>query len=273
MVDPAAVCWCGVCLAAAGSGVVERGTGWWRAVSSDRGGIASKTDLFVRLFLALEIVQRRGGDHPSLGRTNHPFAAVGIVAGFANGVVSHDVDDEILGAVVEKLVRFVGFEEEGVARSDGSEAGGVTRLAAAGEHVVELELGAVGVEGAGRFPGRDAADLDVEGMTFGEIGGEWLAAQGDRDLLIDRGKLALRRAPRFGDDVAGVHFVHGTSQLCGTVRLSSGARAAQRARAPARWARPRTSATSENTGVCHGNTPGCLTITTACGINAIPRKV
>jgi hypothetical protein len=44
------------------------------------------------------------------------------MAGFANRIVRDDVENQILGAVVDALVRLAGAEDECVARFDGRRA-------------------------------------------------------------------------------------------------------------------------------------------------------
>ena len=111
-------------------------------------------------------------------------------------------------AVVDELMRFVGFEDEGVAGFDARHAVLVTNGAVAGNDVVELPLGAVRMIGVGRFTGRNAADFDIEGVALHQISGARIAAEGFGDFLAGAGVFALRRRPRFFGEGESVDLVH-----------------------------------------------------------------
>src|SRR5205807_241827 len=98
-----------------------------------------------RLFFAVVVVEGVGTDELGRGGENSPFVAVGIMTGLADGIIGDDVEDEILGTVVDELVRFAGLEEEGVAGFDGGCSVFMTDDAFAGNDVVELPLRTVGV--------------------------------------------------------------------------------------------------------------------------------
>ena len=51
-------------------------------------------------------------------RTDDPFAAVRVVARFADGVIRHTVVHEIFVAFVQELVRLVRREEKSIAGAD-----------------------------------------------------------------------------------------------------------------------------------------------------------
>ena len=63
-------------------------------------------------------------------------------------------------------MRLVRTEDEGVAWFDRRLPIFMARNSVTGDDVIELPLGAVGMIGISRFPRRNPANLDVEGMTF-----------------------------------------------------------------------------------------------------------
>ena len=76
-------------------------------------------ETLVLLLFAVVVVEGVGADESGRRGEDSPFIAVGVVAGLADGVVGDDVDDEVLGAVVEELMGFTGLEDKSVAGFDG----------------------------------------------------------------------------------------------------------------------------------------------------------
>src|SRR5437867_9711924 len=68
-----------------------------------------------RSFFPVVIVERGGTDDSARGRAHEPFLAVGIMAGFPNRIIRDDVENQVLSAVIDELMRFVGREDECVA--------------------------------------------------------------------------------------------------------------------------------------------------------------
>src|SRR3954471_237831 len=94
---------------------------------------------------AIKKIERLTAEQSALGRADEPLAAIGIVAGLADGIIRGDEDEQGFGPVVGELVRLFGLEDERVAGFDRRGAILVARGAAAGEHVIEFPLRAVRV--------------------------------------------------------------------------------------------------------------------------------
>jgi hypothetical protein len=92
---------------------------------------------------AVIVVEGVGADESGRRGEDSPFVAVGVMAGLADGIIGDDVDDEVGGTIVDKLVRFAGLEEESVAGFDVSRSFHMADKASAGDDVVKLPLRAV----------------------------------------------------------------------------------------------------------------------------------
>jgi hypothetical protein len=89
-------------------------------------------------------------------------------------------------------MRFARSKNESIACTDRRRTGFVADEALAGDDVVVLPLRAVDMIRIGRFPGRNAKNLDVEGMALHQVHRLRLAAQCDRDLLAEAGETSFR---------------------------------------------------------------------------------
>src|SRR5581483_6753357 len=158
--------------------------------------------------LTVEVIDTAGAQIDPLRRLNAPFSTVGIVKRFAHGIVGDDVDDEILGAVVEKLMRLSGSKEAGVAGNDRLRSLVVAHVSFTGNDVIELPLRAVRVEGIRRLSRRYAEDFDVERMTLVKVGGFGFASERLGDLDAFAGELSLGRRPTQRLDLAGIDLIH-----------------------------------------------------------------
>ena len=145
--------------------------------------------------LPVIIIQGIGADEGAFRDGDAPFVAIGKVEGFANGIISDDIEDKVLRAGVGDLVRFVGSEDKGVAGFDRGGAVFVTDGSGAGDNMIEFPLGAVRMVRVGGFAGRDAADLHVKGMAFVEVGGLRFASQLLGDFFAGPGEFAFGRGP------------------------------------------------------------------------------
>lgn len=105
------------------------------------------------------------------------------MAGFTDGIVRDQEDNEIFGFAAGDLVSFAGFEDESVAGGERASFGFVADETCAGEHVVKFPLGAMGMERADGFSGGHSGDFDVEGVALIEVGGTRLAAEGNGETL------------------------------------------------------------------------------------------
>ena len=126
---------------------------------------------------AVIIVQRIRADELARREGDAPLVAIGIVVRFAERIIGDDIEDEVLGGVVDNLVRFGRLEDEGVSCLDGGLAIFMPDRTAAGNDVVEFPLRAVGVVGIWSLARWDAAYLDIEGMPLVQIGGLRVTAQ------------------------------------------------------------------------------------------------
>src|SRR5688572_10625225 len=99
------------------------------------------------------------------------------MAGLANRIIRHDVEDQIFRAVIDQLVRFARLEKEGVARFYGSFSLGVTDDTFAGHDVIEFPLRTVRVVRVRNFAGWNAANLNIEWMSLVQVRGQRLASQ------------------------------------------------------------------------------------------------
>src|SRR3954464_9254809 len=70
------------------------------------------------LFLTVEIIQRFAAEEPSLGRTDEPFLAVGIVGRFADRVIGDDKHYQIFGPLVQERMRFLRLKNKRVTAFD-----------------------------------------------------------------------------------------------------------------------------------------------------------
>jgi hypothetical protein len=70
------------------------------------------------------------------------------MTGFTDRIVIDDVEDQVVGAIVDDLVRLVRFEEKCIGSFDLDRAAVVALDAASGDDVIELPLRAVGMIGA-----------------------------------------------------------------------------------------------------------------------------
>src|SRR5213079_2808361 len=69
-------------------------------------------------FLALVMLPACWTDYRALWYRDGPLVAVGMVVRLAQRVVCHDIENQVLGAIIGDLVRLVRLEEEGVAYLD-----------------------------------------------------------------------------------------------------------------------------------------------------------
>lgn len=88
-----------------------------------------------------------------------PLFAVGVINRFAHRIVRHDVENQILCAVVDELVGFVRFEEKRITRPDGCRSVLVPRLTRPGDDVIELPLLAVQIT----LPGSKLRGISPDG--------------------------------------------------------------------------------------------------------------
>src|SRR5262245_20217455 len=75
---------------------------------------------FTASFLAIVILQRFGAEQPAFRRADKPFSTVRVMAGFADRIIRHDVQDQFVCAVINHLVRFPRLENKGVTSFDRS---------------------------------------------------------------------------------------------------------------------------------------------------------
>src|SRR5271165_6878473 len=66
------------------------------------------------LLLLVKVVEGGGADDRALRQAHQPLPAVGIMADLPQGIVRHNVYDQVRRAVVDELVRLPGPEYEGV---------------------------------------------------------------------------------------------------------------------------------------------------------------
>ena len=118
---------------------------------------------------AVVVFEAFGTEEAALGGADEPFVAVGIVGGFANGIIGDQQKNKVVLAVVDDLMRFAGWKDKGVALLQGRQSILVANAAGAGNDLVKFPLGAVGMIGIGTFPWGDAANFDIEGMAFVQI--------------------------------------------------------------------------------------------------------
>src|SRR5437870_4856467 len=97
----------------------------------------------MRSLFALVMLQRFTAENPVFRRAHHPLLAVVIMNRLADGIVRHYVEDQVLTAVVNELMRFPWFEDKGVTRFDRSRSVLMPHPALAGNHMVKLPLRAV----------------------------------------------------------------------------------------------------------------------------------
>src|SRR5439155_18612341 len=71
-----------------------------------------------RSLFTVVMFQRFTAKNPAFGRAYRPFLAVVIMNRLTDGIVRHHVENQVLGAVVDKLMGFAGLEDKGVARLD-----------------------------------------------------------------------------------------------------------------------------------------------------------
>ena len=164
-------------------------------------------------FFAFVKLQFFRTEDSAVGNGDAPFVAVGIIPGFVDGIVGDDVEDEVLRAVVDDLVGFVGFEDEGVAGLDARGAVLVADGAGAGDDMIEFPLRAMRVIRMSRFAWGNAGDLDVEGVALHQISRLRLAAESFGDLLAGAGVFAFGRGPGLFGESESVDLVHAGTSL------------------------------------------------------------
>lgn len=135
------------------------------------------------LFFAVEVIDFSHAEEFSLG-LDLPLVGLGVKRAVGGEVVRDDEEHEIFGAGVGNLVGGAGRLGEGVAGFDdclgavaGADGGG------AGEDDKELELLRVGVQRADGGAGRDAALLEIEGVSATPGTGVADATEGERDVF------------------------------------------------------------------------------------------
>lgn len=142
--------------------------------------------------LPVVVIQRFAAEDAAFGGAHAPLPAVRIIDRFTDGIVRDDVEDEVVRAVVDELVWFVWFEEEGVAGADGRRAVLMPRGARAGDDVIELPLRTVQVERVSSFAGLDADDFHIKRVTLHQVRRVRLAAERLGDFPAGPAELALR---------------------------------------------------------------------------------
>ena len=130
------------------------------------------------------------------------------MAGLAHRIVRHDIEQQILRAVVGQLVRLAGFENEGVARFNRRRPRLMPDDAPAGNHMVKFPLRAVRMIRTGRLPQREAANLDIKRMPLHQVRGLRLASQRLGNFLARTRELSLGRFPGKLLQLVGVDFLH-----------------------------------------------------------------
>ena len=157
---------------------------------------------------AVEVIQIFAAHQAAFGGADSPFVAIGVMAGFADGVVGYDIENQIALAVVDEGMRLAWLEDEGVARRDGRLAVFVAHETFARNHMVKFPLRAVRMVGVSGFASGHARDFDIERMAFVEVGGIPLATERDGNLLACAAEFSFRRSPRIFFDFVGVYFFH-----------------------------------------------------------------
>src|SRR5712691_2159304 len=89
------------------------------------------------LLLSVVVIQTLAAEQSPFGRADEPFLAIRVIARFADRIIGNDVEDEVVGTIVDKLMRFTRREDKRVACFDHCPSALVPRHASAGNNVVE----------------------------------------------------------------------------------------------------------------------------------------
>ena len=133
--------------------------------------------------LSFVVFETFRADEPALRGADQPFPAVRIVARLAERVVGHDVENQILGAVIDELMGLAGLEDECIARLDSRRPILVPDLFRCRRSRDRIPTARCASDRDTGLPRRNAADLDVKRMPLEEIGRERLASERLGDLL------------------------------------------------------------------------------------------